>query len=48
MFRLRKVAIVKLLYPWELETGSWVDRAIVLMKDPLGHLGINSRPLVEV
>jgi len=24
-----------LLYPWELENGSVVDRAFVLMKDPL-------------
>jgi len=36
------------LYPWELETGSGVDRAIVLLMDPLGHLRMTSRPLVEV
>ena len=37
-----------LLHPLELETGSWVDRAIVLLMDPLGHLRNTSRPLVEV
>ena len=29
-----------LLYPWELETGSLVDREFALMKDPFGHFRI--------
>jgi len=42
------IVCCQVLYPWELETGSCVDRAVVLLMDPLGHLRITSRPLVEV